>query len=65
MAQDVVKGRPTEIYQMNGFVCHQGATVGINTPVNEAMVELIRAIDAKEIESGFENVERVLKSAGY
>ncbi len=65
MAQDVVKGRPTEIYQMNGFVCQQGATVGINTPVNEAMVELIRAIDAKEIESGFENVERVLKSAGY
>lgn len=65
MAQDVVKGRPTEIYQMNGFVCQQGAIVGINTPVNEAMVEVIRAIDAKEIESGFENVERVLKSAGY
>jgi 2-dehydropantoate 2-reductase len=65
MAQDVVKGRPTEIYQMNGFVCQQGASVGIDTPVNEAMSEVIRAIDAKEIESGFENVERVLKSAGY
>ena len=65
MAQDVVKGRPTEIYQMNGFVCQQGASVGIDTPVNEAMAEVIRAIDAKEIESGFENVERVLKSAGY
>lgn len=65
MAQDVVKGRPTEIYQMNGFVCQQGASVGIDTPVNAAMADVIRAIDAKEIESGFENVERVLKAAGY
>jgi len=65
MAQDVVKGRPTEIYQMNGFVCQQGATVGIETPVNAAMADIIRAIDAKEIESGFDNVELVLKSAGY
>ena len=65
MAQDVVKGRPTEIYQMNGFVCQQGASVGIDTPVNAAMADVIRAIDAKEIESGFENVERVLESAGY
>lgn len=65
MAQDVVKGRPTEIYQMNGFVCEQGATVGIPTPVNAAMADVIRAIDAKELESGFGNVERVLKAAGY
>ena len=65
MAQDVVKGRPTEIYQMNGFVCQQGATVGVDTPVNAAMTDVIRAIDTKELESGFDNVERVLKSAGY
>lgn len=65
MAQDVVKGRPTEIYQMNGFVCEQGATVGIATPVNAAMADVIRAIDANELEAGFENVERVLKAAGY
>ena len=65
MAQDVVKGRPTEIYQMNGFVCQQGASIGIDTPVNAAITDVIRAIDAKEIESGFENVERVLKSAGF
>ena len=65
MAQDVVKGRPTEIYQMNGFVCEQGVTVGIDTPVNAAMVDVIRAIDANELESGFDNVEKVLKTAGY
>ena len=65
MAQDVVKGRPTEIYQMNGFVCEQGDKVGVDTPVNAAMTDVIRAIDAKEIDAGFENVDRVLKSAGY
>jgi len=65
MAQDVVKGRPTEIYQMNGFVCEQGASVGIDTPVNAAIADVIRAIDAKELESGFDNVELVLKNAGY
>ena len=65
MAQDVVKGRPTEIYQMNGFVCRQGATVGVDTPVNAAITDVIRAIDAAEIAVGFENVERVLTTAGY
>jgi len=65
MAQDVVKGRPTEIYQMNGFVCEQGASVGIDTPVNAAIADVIRAVDAKELESGFDNVELVLKNAGY
>jgi len=65
MAQDVVKGRPTEIYQMNGFVCQQGATVGVDTPVNAAITDVIRAIDAGELEPGFDNVELTLKSAGY
>lgn len=65
MAQDVVKGRPTEIYQMNGFVCQQGAAIGIDTPVNAAITDVIRAIDAGELEPGFDNVERTLKSAGY
>ena len=65
MAQDVVKGRPTEIYQMNGFVCDQGLMVDVDTPVNAAMVNVIRAIDSGELESGFENVDLVLSSAGY
>lgn len=65
MAQDVVKGRPTEINQMNGFVCQQGAKVGVDTPVNAAMTDVIRAIDAAEIAVGFDNVERVLTTAGY
>ena len=33
--------------------------------VNEAMVNVVKAIDAGELESGFENVELVLSSAGH
>ncbi|MDA1279255.1 MAG: ketopantoate reductase family protein [Chloroflexi bacterium] len=65
MAQDVVKGRPTEIYQMNGFVCEQGKAVGIDTPVNAAILNVIRAIDAGELEAKFDNVELTLTAAGY
>ena len=65
MAQDVAKGRPTEIFQMNGFVCQQGLKAGVETPVNAAITEVIRAIDAGEIRPGFENVELVLTNAGY
>ena len=65
MAQDVVKGRPTEILQMNTFVCDQGLLVGINTPVNASMANVVKAIDAGELEAGFDNVELVLSSAGH
>jgi 2-dehydropantoate 2-reductase len=65
MAQDVAKGRQTEIYQMNGYVCQQGASVGVETPVNAAIVDMIRAVDAGEIKPGLENIERTLTAAGY
>lgn len=65
MGQDVIKGRPTEILQMNGFVCEQGANVGVSTPVNAAMTETIRAVDAGAIKAGIDNVERTLSAAGY
>ena len=50
---------------MNAFVCDQGGLVNVDTPVNEAMVNVVKAIDAGELESGFENVELVLSSAGH
>lgn len=65
MAQDVVKHRPTEISQMNGYVVARGREVGISTPVNAAMTQMIKDIDAGELEPGFANVDAVLKNAGY
>ena len=35
------------------------------TPVKAAITDVIRAIDAREVEAEYENVERVLTAAGY
>lgn len=65
MGQDVVKGRATEIDQMNGFVVEKATEVGVETPVNRAIAEAIRAIDAGTLKPGRENIEAVLARAGY
>src|SRR5437773_8019099 len=48
MAQDVAKGRPTEIDYMNGFVVDKGREKGIATPVSAAVVETVRELDRRE-----------------
>jgi len=44
LLQDVVKGRRTEIDYLNGYVCREGARVGVKTPFNDAVVAAIRAL---------------------
>ena len=43
MAQDVARGTPTEIEQINGEVVRHGRSVDVPTPVNEALLHLVRA----------------------
>ena len=64
MAQDVIKGRRTEIEHMNGYIVEKGRDVGIPTPVNAAIVEVVDEIDAGRIKPDSSNVERVLTMAG-
>ncbi len=48
-AQDLRRGRPTEIDHLNGFVVARGDALGIPTPVNRLLQTLIRAAEtAKE-----------------
>jgi 2-dehydropantoate 2-reductase len=42
MAQDVARGTPTEIEQINGAVVRHGRSVGLPTPINEALLQLVR-----------------------
>lgn len=42
MLQDLEKGRPTEIDFINGIVCRKGDELGIDTPYNDKVVELVR-----------------------
>lgn len=45
MLQDVERGRKTEIDYINGAICRIGAEVGVPTPVNMVLTELIHFIE--------------------
>jgi 2-dehydropantoate 2-reductase len=46
MLQDVLRGAPTEIRVINGAVVREGEHVGIPTPVNRLLTQLVEAIEA-------------------
>jgi 2-dehydropantoate 2-reductase len=64
MAQDMAKGRPTEIDHMNGHVVAQGRTCGVATPVSEATIEMIHEIERGARKQAPENIGLTLKRAG-
>jgi len=64
MAQDVIKGRRTEIDQMNGYVVARGRECGVPTPVSEAAVEAVRQIESGLLKPARENIGQVLRRAG-
>jgi 2-dehydropantoate 2-reductase len=45
MRQDLLKGKPTEIDHMNGAVVALGERLGIDCPVNRALVAIIKALE--------------------
>jgi len=64
MAQDILKGRPSEIDYMNGHVVAQGRSVGVPTPVSLATVAMVKEIEAGTRKPSPENIAEVLKLAG-
>ena len=50
MAQDIRKGRRTEIDFMNGFIVEKGKALGIPTPSHAKLVELVRKLERGEIQ---------------
>ncbi len=45
-AQDVMRGKPSEIDHLNGFVVREGARLGVPTPVNRVLHAAVRGIEA-------------------
>jgi 2-dehydropantoate 2-reductase len=48
-AQDLAKGRRTEVDWMNGYVAARGAEIGVPAPTHAAVAELVRRMERREI----------------
>jgi len=44
--QSLKRGKPTEIDYYNGYIAKKGAELGVKTPVNSRIVEMIKEIEA-------------------
>jgi 2-dehydropantoate 2-reductase len=61
MLQSLERGRPTEIDFLNGYVVEQAKIVNVPTPVNAALVKLIKAIEAGQRAIDPKNVDDLLR----
>jgi 2-dehydropantoate 2-reductase len=64
MAQDMAKGRVTEIDFMNGHVVAQGRERGVATPVSAAVVDVVHEVERGQLAASPRNIEIALKRAG-
>ena len=46
-AQDIARGKPTEIDHLNGFVVRRGEALGVPTPANRVLQALVKLLEAK------------------
>ena len=45
-AQDLMRGKPSEIDHLNGYVVRRGTALGVATPVNRVLHALVKLLDA-------------------
>ena len=50
MAQDVMKGRRTEIEFINGYIAQKGAEIGVDAPHHLRITELVKQVERGEID---------------
>jgi len=49
MGQDMVKGRRTEIEFLNGFITRKGEEIGIPTPANAALTDIVKRVERGDL----------------
>jgi 2-dehydropantoate 2-reductase len=47
-AQDLARGKPTEIDHLNGLVVRKGAALGVPVPANRALLALVKLLEGRE-----------------
>jgi 2-dehydropantoate 2-reductase len=56
MAQDIAKGRRTEIDFMNGYIAEKGAEAGVAAPTHAALTRIVREVERGQLEARPENL---------
>ena len=56
MAQDMLKGRRTEIEAMNGFIAAKGAEVGVPAPSHVKLTEIVTRVERGELPASAANL---------
>ena len=46
-AQDLMRGKPSEIDHLNGYIVRKGEALGVPTPVNRVLHSLVRLLESK------------------
>jgi 2-dehydropantoate 2-reductase len=46
-AQDLARGKPTEIDHLNGYVVRRGEALGVPVPANRALHALVKLLESK------------------
>jgi 2-dehydropantoate 2-reductase len=58
--QSIERGRKTEIDYLNGYICARGRQHGVPTPINDAVVRMVKEIEEGEREMTPENFKDAL-----
>ena len=56
MAQDIAKGRRTEIDFMNGYIAAKGASVGTPAPTHAALTRVVQQVERNQLQAKPENL---------
>lgn len=56
MLQDIEKGKKCEIEAINGVITKKGREVGVETPVNNKVIEVVKKIENGELKPSWDNL---------
>jgi len=57
MLQDIEKGKKCEIEAINGIIAKKGKEVGVATPINNKVIEIVKRIENGELKPSWDNLK--------
>jgi 2-dehydropantoate 2-reductase len=57
--QSLERNRPSEINYLNGYIVKKGKELGVSTPINSKITEMVREIEAGKRKITKENLEKI------